>query len=123
MRTLARSQTDHVSLADLLSDAETRDTVLDSPRLVEAILSGTSQLRISSHFYFYVLARHVLRLVRRVTHGTFVFVAIDDGRSDRVGSWLANERTAVPQGARAHVPYDAGVAFGFGVGGWYCGSG
>ena len=32
-----------------------------------------------------------------------LFVAIDDGRSDRVGSWLANERTAVPQGARAHV--------------------
>ena len=61
VRTLARSQTDHVSLVDLLSDAETRDTVLDSPRLVEAILSGTSQLRISSHFYFYVLARHVLR--------------------------------------------------------------
>lgn len=61
VRTLARSQTDHVSLADLLSDAETRDTVLDSPRLVEAILSSAAQLHISSHFYFYVLARHVLR--------------------------------------------------------------
>ena len=61
VRTLARSQTDHVSLVDLLSDAETRDTVLDHPRLVDAILSGTSHLRISSHFYFYVLARHVLR--------------------------------------------------------------
>ena len=61
VRTLARSQTDHVSLVDLLSDAETRDAVLDHPRLVDAILSGTSQLRISSHFYFYVLARHVLR--------------------------------------------------------------
>jgi hypothetical protein len=32
-----------------------------------------------------------------------LFVAVDDGRSDRVGSWLANERTAVPQGVRAHV--------------------
>jgi len=32
-----------------------------------------------------------------------LFVAVDDGRSDRVGSWLANERTAVPQGARARV--------------------
>lgn len=32
-----------------------------------------------------------------------LFVAVDDGQSDRVGSWLANERTAVPQGARAHV--------------------
>ena len=61
VRTLARSQTDHVSLVDLLGDAETRDTVLDHPRLVDAILSSTSHLRISSHFYFYVLARHVLQ--------------------------------------------------------------
>ena len=61
VRTLSRSQTDHVSLVDLLSDAETRDSVLDHPRLVDAILSNADQLRISSHFYFYVLARHVLR--------------------------------------------------------------
>lgn len=61
VRTLARSQTDHVSLVDLLSDSETRDSVLDNPRLVDAILSGTNHLQISSHFYFYVLARHVLR--------------------------------------------------------------
>jgi hypothetical protein len=61
VRILARSQTDHVSLVDLLSDAETRDSVLDNPRLVDAILSSAGQLRISSHFYFYVLARHVLR--------------------------------------------------------------
>ena len=32
-----------------------------------------------------------------------LFVAVDDGRTDRVSSWLANERTAVPQGARARV--------------------
>jgi hypothetical protein len=61
VRILARSQTDHVSLVDLLSDAETRDAVLDHPRLVDAILSNAGQLQISSHFYFYVLARHVLR--------------------------------------------------------------
>jgi hypothetical protein len=61
VRILARSQTDHVSLVDLLSDAETRDAVLDNPRLVDAILSNAGQLQISSHFYFYVLARHVLR--------------------------------------------------------------
>src|ERR1043166_8562326 len=61
VRTLSRSQTDHVSLVDLLSDAETRDSVLDHPRLVDAILFNAGTLRISSHFYFYVLARHVLR--------------------------------------------------------------
>lgn len=61
VRALARSTTERVSLVDLLSEEETRDSVLDSPRLVEAILSNAGQLRISSQFYFYVLARHVLR--------------------------------------------------------------
>jgi hypothetical protein len=61
VRTLARSPNDHVSIVDLLSDAETRDSVLDHPRLVDAILSNPAHLRISSQFYFYVLARHVLR--------------------------------------------------------------
>ena len=61
VRTLARSPNDQVSLVDLLSDAETRDAVLDHPRLVEAILSQAGHLSISSSFYFYVLARHVLQ--------------------------------------------------------------
>jgi hypothetical protein len=61
VRTLARSATDQVSLVDLLSDVETRDSVLDHPRLVDAILSNPGQLRISSQFYFYVLARHVFQ--------------------------------------------------------------
>jgi hypothetical protein len=61
VRTLARSQSDSVSLVDLLSDSETRDSVLDHPRLVDAILSNPGHLRISSQFYFYVLARHVLQ--------------------------------------------------------------
>jgi hypothetical protein len=61
VRTLGRSPNDCVSLVDLLSDAETRDAVLDNPRLVDTILSNPAQLRISSQFYFYVLARHVLR--------------------------------------------------------------
>jgi len=61
VRTLARSQTDQVSLVDLLSDLETRDSILDHPRLVDAILNHCGHLRISSQFYFYVLARHVLQ--------------------------------------------------------------
>jgi hypothetical protein len=32
-----------------------------------------------------------------------LFIAVDDGRTDRVSAWLSNERTAVPQGARARV--------------------
>ncbi len=61
VRTLARSQTDQVSLVDLLSDIETRDSILDHPCLVDAILNHCGHLRISSQFYFYVLARHVLQ--------------------------------------------------------------
>ncbi len=63
VRTLARSQTDQVSLVDLLSDVETRDSILDHPRLVDAILNhcDCGHLRISSQFYFYVLARYVLQ--------------------------------------------------------------
>ena len=61
VRTLARSQTDQVSLVDLLSDLETRDSILDHPQLVDAILNNCGHLHISSQFYFYVLARHVLQ--------------------------------------------------------------
>jgi hypothetical protein len=61
VRSLARSQPDRVSLVDLLSDAETRDSILDHPQLVDAILSNPAHLHISSQFYFYVLARYVLR--------------------------------------------------------------
>jgi hypothetical protein len=61
VRTLARSRGDSVSLVDLLSDSETRDAILDHPRLVETILSNAGHLHISSQFYFYVLARYVLQ--------------------------------------------------------------
>src|SRR2546430_9388836 len=61
VRTLARSRGDSVSLVDLLSDSETRDSILDHPHLVETILSNAGHLHISSQFYFYVLARHVLQ--------------------------------------------------------------
>src|SRR5919205_193497 len=61
IRALARSPNDGVSLVDLLSDSETRDLVLDNPRLVDAILNNAGHLSISSAFYFYVLARHVFQ--------------------------------------------------------------
>jgi hypothetical protein len=61
VRTLSRSRGDSVSLVDLRSDSETRDSILDHPRLVETILSNAGHLHISSQFYFYVLARYVLQ--------------------------------------------------------------
>lgn len=92
VRTLARSHSESVSLVDLLSDSETRDSVLDSPRLVEAILCNDAQLRISSQFYFYVLARYVLR-----------DVGVRDRKlCDYVGSLLENfSRARVLQGPHA----------------------
>src|SRR3979490_1681148 len=61
VRTLPRSSGDSISLVDLLGDSETRDSILDHPRLVETILSNAGHLHISSQFYFYVLARYVLQ--------------------------------------------------------------
>lgn len=61
VRTLSQSQRDRVSLVDLLTEENERDQVLDHERLVRAILSQNGQLAISPQFYFYILARHVLR--------------------------------------------------------------
>lgn len=61
VRTLSQSQRDRVSLVDLLAGENERDQVLDHEGLVAAILSQNGQLAISPQFYFYVLARHVLR--------------------------------------------------------------
>jgi len=47
------------------------------------------------------IARLLRPLARRERFA--LFIAVDDGRTDRVHAWLANERTAVPQGARARV--------------------
>ncbi len=47
------------------------------------------------------LPRSLRRLLERDRYT--VFVAVDDGSSDRVVAWRSNERNAVPQGARAMV--------------------
>src|SRR5258708_24454558 len=75
VRTLARSKTDHVSLVDLLSDSETRDSILDNPRLADAILCNAGHLHISSQFYFYVLARHVLQQAGIVDRKLYDYIA------------------------------------------------
>jgi hypothetical protein len=61
VRTLGKSRADSVSLTALLSDQETRDSILDHELLFQAILSETAHLSISPQFYFYVLTRHVLK--------------------------------------------------------------
>jgi len=48
-------------LVQLLADAETRDLILDDEALLHALLERRGCLHVSSHFYFYVLVRHVLK--------------------------------------------------------------
>ncbi len=48
-------------LVQLLADEESRDLILDDEALLRALLERHGCLRVSSHFYFYVLVRNVLR--------------------------------------------------------------
>ena len=48
-------------LVKLLSDEESRDTILDDDDLFHALLERRGCLRVSTHFYFYVLVRQVFR--------------------------------------------------------------
>lgn len=61
VETLARDEKDSVSLVQLLTDAETRDQILDHPRLLASVLEDGAPLRISPQLYFYILTRHVLK--------------------------------------------------------------
>jgi hypothetical protein len=61
VRTLGRSENEAVSLVTLLTDADARDTVLDDPKLVHAVLEPSAALSISPQLYFYILIRHVLK--------------------------------------------------------------
>jgi len=61
VRTLSRRRSQDAPLAELLTDAEIRDTLLDSDAIFQAVIEAGSTLRISPQFYFYVLLRHVLK--------------------------------------------------------------
>lgn len=61
VRTLSKCGRDRVSLTELLSDAETRDAILDHERLLQALIEDAHRLTISPGFYFYVLIRHVMK--------------------------------------------------------------
>ena len=48
-------------LVKLLADEESRDLILDNEALLHVLLERRGCLRVSSRFYFYILARQVLR--------------------------------------------------------------
>ena len=45
------------TLVNLLTDEGTRDLILDDPSLLHALLECRDCLRVSTHFYFYILVR------------------------------------------------------------------
>jgi hypothetical protein len=57
---LGKKTGDTECLIKLLSDEETRDQILDDDGIFRAFLERRGCLRVSDHFYFYVLVRHVL---------------------------------------------------------------
>lgn len=58
---LGRKTGDADCVTRLLSDEDTRDAILDDDSLFHALLEKRCCLAISSHFYFYVLVRNVLK--------------------------------------------------------------
>lgn len=59
--TLGHKSSDAQCLVQLLADESTRDLILDDEALYLAFLEHRGCLRVSNHFYFYVLVRQVLR--------------------------------------------------------------
>jgi len=59
--TLSRSENQRNSVLQLLSDPETRDSVLDDDHLFHALLEHRGCLRVSNRLYFFVIVRHVLK--------------------------------------------------------------
>ena len=51
----------HDCLVRLLADEDTRDLILDDEALFHALLERGGCLRVSSHFYFYILVRQVFK--------------------------------------------------------------
>ncbi len=59
--TLASDPSNATALCQLLADDDTRDSILDHERLYYALLEQRGCLRVSDHFYFYIMVRNVLR--------------------------------------------------------------
>ena len=59
--TLGSRLGDTECLVKLLADEDTRDQILDDPALLHSLLERGGCLRVSTHFYFYILVRNVFR--------------------------------------------------------------
>ena len=94
IRTLAGSgQNRSASLAELLTDSETRDTILDSEPLFQAVLESGATLGISPQCYFYILLRHVLKEHKLASRETADYLA------SLLEKFSRTERMSAPSGA------------------------
>ena len=72
---LGKKLSDMECLTRLLADEESRDLILDDEGLLHALLERGGCLRVSTHFYFYVLVRHVLLRARLPDRAVADYVA------------------------------------------------
>lgn len=85
-------------LVRLLSDEETRDVIIDDETLLKAVLEDTNCLRISTHFYFYILVRQVFRRAKIDDRGVADYVAAvltEFSRAERASCVVAGKETPV----------------------------
>jgi hypothetical protein len=83
-------------LHQLFGDTDSRDVILDSDRLYNSLLERPECVKVSSHFYFYVLVRHVFH---------------QNGISDRnVADYVAELLAEFANSERARCPSDSTVA-------------
>jgi hypothetical protein len=97
VRTLSRRRSQDSPLAELLTDAEMLDTLLDSDALFQAVIEAGNTLRISPQFYFYVLLRHVLKEHQVASRDTCDYLA------SLLETFSRTERMRAPGGA-GHGP-------------------
>ncbi len=58
---LAREPSQSTTLSELLTDEDSRNSILDHDKLLRSLLQQGGWLKVSASFYFYVLTRHVLK--------------------------------------------------------------
>jgi hypothetical protein len=84
----------HDCLVQLLADEDTRDLILDDEALFQALLERGGCLRVTSHFYFYILVRQVFKrsgIASRVVADYVAELLAEFARAERARCVLAGQ--------------------------------
>jgi hypothetical protein len=84
----------HDCLVQLLADEDTRDLILDDEALFQALLERGGCLRVTSHFYFYILVRQVFNrsgIASRVVADYVAEVLAEFAQAERARCVLAGQ--------------------------------